>query len=154
MNVSEVNDPRVALDPVVVARRLRPVVLHLARHLRRELKSLGVTGGQAALLAVIHERPGIGVRALAAMEGVSPAGISGHVDRLEAAGFVHRTRDEETDRRRVGLALTAEGERVLRAVRRKRTHWLATQLEALDPDELAAVDAAIGPLQQLLEGAE
>ena len=144
----------VSADPLVVARRLRPVVLHLARHLRRELASLGVTGGQAALLAVMAEQPGVGVRRLAAMEGVSPAGISGHIDRLEAAGLVRRTREESGDRRRVGLALTPEGERVLRQVRRRRTHWLASRLEQLEPDELRAVDRALGPLQKLLEVAE
>ncbi|MDP8910871.1 MAG: MarR family transcriptional regulator [Actinomycetota bacterium] len=154
MNVREVNDQHVAPSPLSVAARLRPIVLHLARHLRRELKLLGVTGGQATLLAVIRERPGIGVRALAAMEGVSPAAITGHVDRLEAVGLVRRTRDEAGDRRRVGLALTDEGERVLRAVRRKRTHWLATRLEALDPDELQAIDDALGPLERLLEASE
>ena len=154
MNVREVNDLAPAPAPLSVAARLRPVVLTLARHLRRELASLGVTGGQAALLAVIRERPGIGPRALAAMEGVSPAAISGHLDRLEAAGLVQRTRGGTSDRRRVGLALTDEGERVLRAVRRKRTHWLASRLEALEPEELEAVDRALGPLQKLLEVAE
>ena len=57
---------------------------------------------------------------------------------------------DATDRRRVGLALTDEGERLLRRVRARRTTWLADRLRDLDDDELAAVEAAIEPLGSLL----
>jgi len=40
---------------VSVANRLRPVLLRLARELRREARAFGVTGGQAALLAARAE---------------------------------------------------------------------------------------------------
>ena len=43
----------VITDPVTVANRLRPVLLKLNRHLRREIHSLGVTGGQVSLLFAI-----------------------------------------------------------------------------------------------------
>ena len=56
------------IDPIVVANRLRPVLLKLNRDLRREIHSLGVTGGQVALLVQIGTNPGIGVRELAARE--------------------------------------------------------------------------------------
>ena len=133
-----------------VAQRLRPVLLKLHRELRRELRDLGVTGGQASLLHAIHKRPGIGVRELADQEGISAAGMSGHVDRLERAGFVTRSGSED-DRRRVGVELTDEGRRVLEAVRRRRTTWLAKRLSHLDANELEAIDDAIEPLMQLLE---
>src|SRR5437762_5952938 len=102
------------LDPVPLANRLRPVLLQLNRHLRREVHPLGVTGGQVSLLVSIKRAPGIGVRELAALEGISPAGMSGHVDRLEKAGLVERAPGSGGDRRRVGLHVTREGERVLR----------------------------------------
>src|SRR3954462_12739753 len=108
-----------ALD---LANDLRPLLLHLSRHLRRELGPLGITGGQAALLHAISAEPGIGVRALAAREGVSAPAMSGAVDRLEAAGLVTRGRSSE-DRRRVGLELTAAGAAALRYARTLRTAW-------------------------------
>ncbi len=138
-------------DPVAVANRLRPVLLQLNRQLRREVHPLGVTGGQVSLLATIQKRAGIGVRGLAGLEGVSPAAISTHVDRLEAAGLVTRTPGTSGDRRRVGLELTPEGERVLRLVRSRRTAWLASRLKRLDPEQLEAIDCAIEPLAALLE---
>ena len=141
---------RLAADPVAVANRLRPVLLRLNRELRRELAALGVTGGQTTLLYLIHRSPGVGVRDLAAREGMSAAGMSGHVDRLEAAGLVRRVPSTD-DRRRVGLELTSEGVRVLRAARRRRTAWLARRLDRLEAAELEAVDAAIEPLLRLVE---
>ena len=143
---------QVAADPVVLANRLRPVVLRLHRHLRREVHSLGVTGGQVSLLVQVQKHRGIGVRELADLEGMSAPGMSKAVDRLERAGLL--AREVGTDRRRVGIGLTEEGERVLRSVKSRRTAWLAAGLKELDPAELEAVEAAIGPLEQLLEAAE
>jgi DNA-binding MarR family transcriptional regulator len=133
-----------------VANRLRPALLRLNRELRRELSDLGVTGGQATLLWLIRTYPGVGVRELAARENMSSPGMTGHVDRLEQAGLVKRV-PSERDRRRVGLYLTREGERVLRAVRSRRTAWLAKRLKGLEPDEVRAIDAAIEPLLRLLD---
>jgi DNA-binding MarR family transcriptional regulator len=143
------DDSVLVSDPVALANRLRPALLRLNRELRRETASLGVTGGQATLLYLISRSPGAGVRELAAREGMSAAGMSGHVDRLEAAGLVRRVPSTD-DRRRVGLELTEGGVRMLRAVRRRRTAWLAQRLGRLDPDELEALEAALGPLARLL----
>jgi DNA-binding MarR family transcriptional regulator len=140
-------------SPVDVANRLRPVLLQLVRELRREVHPLGVTGGQVSLLVQIKRHARIGVRELAALERVSPAAISGAVDRLERAGLVRRQIDA-ADRRRQGLTVSQAGERVLRAVKRRRTAWLASKLERLSPEELEAIDAAIEPLAFLLKDAE
>jgi len=103
--------PVISADSLVVANRLRPVLLQLARELRREVHPLGVTGGQVSLLVAIRRAPGIGVRDLAMREGVSPAAMSRHVSRLAAAGLVRRLEGSGGDRRRVGLELTDEAER-------------------------------------------
>ena len=137
-------------DPVEIANGLRPALLHLNRRLRKELGPLGITGGQASLLWAIRSRPGIGVRELAAGEGVSPPAMTAYVDRLEAAGLVVRKRSER-DRRRVELALTDEGVRVLRSARSRRTAWLAARLKRLEPEELAAVETALPALRKLIE---
>ncbi len=137
-------------DPITVANRLRPVLLKLNRHLRREIHSLGVTGGQASLLFTIHREPGIGVRELAALEGMSAPGMSKYVGRLEAAGLIVREPSDE-DRRRIGLRVSPEGERVLRSVKSRRTAWLAARLRELSEAELETVDAAIESLQELID---
>ena len=133
----------------MVANELRPVLLRLARELRREIHSLGVTGGQVSILAAIKHEPGITASAVAERERVSAPAMSNHVARLEKANLIERTR-EGVDRRRVGLTLTAEGEKVLRSVRQKRTAWLAARLDRLTNDERALVEAAIPALEKLL----
>ena len=133
-----------------VANRLRPALLKVARELRRESHALGVSAGHVTLLIQIHRSQGIGVTELATLERVSAPAMSGHIARLEGAGLVQRTRDPR-DRRRQGLSVTVEGERVLRSVKSRRTAWLAARLKELDPEEIAALDAAVEPLLRLLE---
>ena len=136
-------------DSITIANRLRPLLLRLGRHLRREIHSIGVTGGQVSLLVAIKTRPGITARELADHERVSAPGMSGQLVRLEAAQLIRRER--AADRRRIGLFITAEGERVLRSVKKKRTAWLAARLEKLPPEERAALEAALPALERLLE---
>jgi DNA-binding MarR family transcriptional regulator len=138
------------LDTTELANRLRPVLLKLNRELRREIHSLGVTGGQVGLLVQIKARPGIGMRELAAVERMSVPGMSKFIHKLEEAGLVQRAA-VEGDQRRVGLSLTPAGHKVLRSVKSKRTAWLAARLRGLEPEELEAIDAAIEPLAHLLE---
>jgi len=151
--VNDVQQPVEARQAAELANRLRPVLLKIARELRREVHALGVTGGQVALLIQIRKHDGIGARELAELERISPAAMSGYIDRLEKAGLVTRVRDER-DRRRQVLELTDEAERVLRSVRSLRTAWLANRLGRLSAAQLAAIDAAVDPLLGLLEETE
>ena len=140
----------VTLIPEAVASDLRPVLLRLARELRKETEQLGITARQATLLWLVKRSPGLSLAELAADEGISAPAMSGHVDRLERAGLLERVRSSD-DRRRVGLRLTEEGERLMRRVRARRTTWLADRLKALEPSELEAVELAIPALMRLLE---
>ena len=142
-----IND--VTIDATTVANQLRPVLLRLARELRKETEQIGVTSRQVTLLWLVRVNPGLSLRELADEEGISAPALSGHVDRLEKLGLLGRARDE-SDRRRVGLTLTEDGERLLKRVRARRTTWLADRLRGLDADELAALERAIEPLEKLL----
>ena len=137
------------VDAMAVADRLRPTLLRLGSELRRE-KIAGVSPHQVGLLVSIKYAPGVTVGELATAERVSTAAMSKRISRLERDRLVARTKSE-TDRRRIGLTLTEEGQRTLRRVRSRRTAWLASRLGALTPAELAAVGAAAEPLARLLE---
>jgi DNA-binding MarR family transcriptional regulator len=141
--------PHTKLDTLDVADRLRPILLKVSRELRRETRDVGVSPAQVSLLVAIKYEPGIGVRELAGRERVSPPAMSNHVDRLERDGLVTRTPSAD-DRRRVGLTLTDEGQRVLRRVRSRRTAWLATRLDGLTPEQLDAIERALDPLSELI----
>jgi len=143
--------PKTQIDTVAIADKLRPALLRVGRELRREAREVGVSPEQVSLLVTVKYAPGIGVGELATRERVSAPAMSNHVDRLERDGLVERTPSAD-DRRRVGLTLTDEGQRVLRRVRSRRTAWLASRLGGLTPEELAAVEAAVEPLSRLVEG--
>jgi DNA-binding MarR family transcriptional regulator len=139
-------------NSVFMANQLRPVLLKIARHLRREVHELGVTGGQATVLALIEANRGIGVGRLAELEGVSRPRMSKVVQELQIAGLVVGERG--TDRRRVGLEVTPVAREVLGSVRKRRTAWLAARLQNLEPEELEALRDAIPLLEKLLEAPE
>jgi DNA-binding MarR family transcriptional regulator len=139
----------VTLSPELVADELRPVLLRLARELRKETEQLGITARQATLLWLVKRSPGLSLAELAAEEGISPPALSGNVDRLERAGLLARVRSTE-DRRRVGLQLTDDGVKLLRRIRARRTTWLAGRLGELDAADLDALAAATPALRKLL----
>jgi DNA-binding MarR family transcriptional regulator len=141
--------PKTTVDTLALADALRPALLQVGRELRREARALGASPEQVALLVSIKYAPGIGLRELAARERVSPPAMTKHVDRLQRDGLVERRASEE-DRRRVGVTLTDEGQRLLRRVRSRRTAWLAQRLAELDESEQAALEAAVAPLTHLL----
>lgn len=137
-------------DALAIANRLRPVLLRLHRALRTEAHELGVTTTQASLLAAIKHSPHIGLGDLAAREHLTSPTLVSHLDKLEAAGLVERVHSHPTDRRRVELTLTPAGAQMLEQLRERRTAWLAAHLEQLAPADLAAIAAAIEPLNTLV----
>jgi DNA-binding MarR family transcriptional regulator len=137
-------------DSVALANELRPVLLRIARHLRAETHTRGITGGQVSLLVALEFNPGMTAQQLAEREGLSAPGVSGHLARLEGQKLIRRERT--SDRRQVGLHLTAEGKRVLATVREQRTSWLAGRIEELSPEDREKIHAAIGPLDQVSMG--
>ncbi len=135
-----------------IADLLRPAILRLNRDLRREIRSAaGLSPFQTLILATIELEPGIGVNELAARERIRPPSMSAHVKALEQAGFVERVAGAHADRRRVGLRITPEGERVRDEVKRVRTEWLAGRIDLLSREERKSILRAIDPLIKLSE---
>jgi len=67
---------QVILSPELVAAELRPVLLRLARELRKETEQLGITARQATLLWLVKRSPGMSLAELASEEGISaPANL-------------------------------------------------------------------------------
>src|SRR6202008_4027951 len=109
--VNLVNDMQtpIASDTVEVADALRPVLLRVGRELRREARAEGISPEQVSLLVAVKYSPGIGIRDLATHERISAPALTKHIDRLERDHLVLRTPGVD-DRRRIGLALTDEGQ--------------------------------------------
>src|SRR5690349_18281968 len=136
-------------DPVLLAETLRPALLRVTRRLRQEAQKVGVSALEALILGQIKRNAGIGVCDLADAEQISRPTMSGHVKRLEAAGWVVRA-DHAQDGRRSGLAVTPAGEARLEDIRRLRNDWLSARLAKLPAADRDRLAAAALPLLQLL----
>lgn len=132
-----------------LADALRPALLRASRQLRREAQKAGVSALDAQLLGILKKHPGLGVSELADREQMARPSMSGHIKRLEAAGWIARAEADAEDRRRIGLTLTPAGVRALEAIRRRRNDWLAERLAGLTPEARRILEGAIAPLTQL-----
>jgi DNA-binding MarR family transcriptional regulator len=98
---------------VRTAEQLRYLILAAQREGNRQLtvmlSEIGITPAQSEALRIIADHGPLALKELGDMlvcdTGTSPSRI---VDRLVAAGLVHRTTSEH-DRRQVSLTLTAQG---------------------------------------------
>jgi DNA-binding MarR family transcriptional regulator len=119
----------------------------LARTLRREAGT-GLSPSQLSALASIDVHGAMTLGALAAHERVAPPSITKVVSKLEAAGLLVRTPDPD-DGRVSRVALTADGDTLLRESRRRKDAWLAGRLAELSSDQRARLAAALDVLEEL-----
>lgn len=117
--------------------RMEELLRHFfqAFHARIE-EAGGMSRSQYVLVKLLAEKAPITVSEVAQHLGMTAAGATGLIDRLEKAGMVDRERDAE-DRRVVRVTLNAEGRRQLAEARRLRRQVLADFFAPLSPDELA-----------------
>jgi DNA-binding MarR family transcriptional regulator len=139
------------LATVALANQLRPTLLQINRHMRREALVHGISPTQVSLLSTLARTPTITLSELALREGMTAPTVSGHMNRLEDAGFITRSRATGDDRRRVAVTVTSAGEAILATVREYRTAWLARQLATLAPAERDAIEVALAPLAKLVQ---
>lgn len=128
--------------------RLRQVVVRLFRALRQEPDRFSPT--QLSVIGTINHHGPIGLRALAAHERLSAPTITKVVARLEQEGLVDRI-DDPDDRRVCLVAMSQAGQAFVEASRQVRNKWLASRLAELDPDQRAALAAAVPLLERLVD---
>lgn len=102
---------------------------------------------QAAVLTRI-ERGITSAREIAALEKTSPATVSRTIAALVASDWVRRS-GSPVDGRRVDLAITEEGRRVLAETRQAREEWMGRRLGQLSPEELDLLEAALPVLEKV-----
>ena len=98
---------------------LRVCYWRVLGELDRRLEETGLTARQFLLLRVLAEGTPVNARTMGQRLSVSPANVSGLVDRLERKRYLKRSRSAE-DRRKVLLEITPEGRKSFRRARRDR----------------------------------
>ncbi len=119
----------------------------LARQQRRSFPS-GLTPSQTSALITIDHFGPIRLSDLARLEAVAPPTITRIVAKLESDGLVERQTDEN-DRRIARVTITDEGHRRWEETRDGRNRWLGRKLSSLGDDDVAAILAAVEPLERL-----
>jgi DNA-binding MarR family transcriptional regulator len=130
-----------------VAARLHAVSIRLLRMLRREDSASGLTGPRLSALSVLVFAGPLSLAELAAAEQVSAPTMTRLVDGLVRAGLVTREADP-ANRRRVRIAATQDGRRLLEAGRERRVSALTERLARLAESERRAVERAVEILER------
>jgi DNA-binding MarR family transcriptional regulator len=137
------------VDPETPA-RLRAVVGKLSRRLNSLARGSGLTPSQLSALGVIARQGPLRLSELAEVESVNPTMLSRVVAALDEAGLVRRRTDPD-DRRAGLLEVTASGRRTHDRLRAERGRVLTTGLERRQPEDLAALQAALPALEALID---
>jgi MarR family transcriptional regulator for hemolysin len=116
--------------------------------------ALAVHGGTVpqwlVLVSLATGRPQI-QRELAAAVGIEGPTLTHHLDRMESAGLVSRTRDPE-NRRSQRVALTPDGEARFHALREAVVTFDAGLRAGLDDGEVAVLRGLLGRLRANVTG--
>jgi len=138
-------EPQLATD-------LRTATARLIKKLRKQ----SVTGQQLSLterstMSLLLQHKELLPSELAAMEKITNQSMSQILNHLFELGFISR-RPSETDKRKVIISLTDEGEKTFLQVRAERDEWLLRAIaETCTEEEVQALQLAIGPLTKLVD---
>jgi DNA-binding MarR family transcriptional regulator len=133
-----------------LAHELRLAVMRLSRRLRQERADHGLPLGQLSVLATLDRLGPLTPGALAQHEQVRPPSMTKVLANLAEAGYVDRVTDPADGRQQL-ISITARARRLIREDRRRREEWLATLLVALEPEQRAALHAALPVLEVLAD---
>jgi DNA-binding MarR family transcriptional regulator len=133
-----------------VAARVRLAVTRMARRLRQEAGG-ELSPSQASALATVERHGPLTPSELAELERVRRPTATRVLARLAELGLIVRQRDP-ADRRSALISVAPTGRSLLRALRTRKTAYLARRLRKLDADELATLDRAATIVEDLLEG--
>lgn len=137
-------------DVLSVADRLHSAAIHLLRRVRKQDIATGEGPARLSALSVLVFGGPKTLKDLAAAEQVKPPTMSRIVAGLERSRLVEITEDPE-DARRMRIAATAQGTRLLQRGRQMRIDDLASQLQRLSPEELSRLGEAVEILAGLLQ---
>ena len=104
-----------------LADRLHSVAIRLLRRARREDAAMGLPPAQASVLSVLVFGGARTLSALADVEQVKAPTMTRIVDALERAGLAQRQPDAD-DRRKLSIAATASGVRLMQKGRSRRVN--------------------------------
>ncbi len=130
-----------------MADRLHSASIHLLRRLRVRDRESGIGPAQLSALSVLVFGGPKSLAELAEAEQVKPPTMSRIVAGLERAKLVKSEAARE-DARRIRIAATAKGEKVMQEGRRRRVEMLAELIDELSPHDVQK----LGEIAETMDG--
>ena len=129
---------------------LRRIMRAMDVYSRQLSGSHGLTGPQMLCLREISEQNSLTTGALALAVALSPATLTGILDRLEMRGLVSRERRPE-DKRRVVVSLTAHGRQMAQELPSPLQERFGSRLTDLPAEEQTAIRQALNQVAKMME---
>jgi DNA-binding MarR family transcriptional regulator len=117
----------------------------VVRHNVEVAAQAGLGGSDAQFVGFLQVHGPLTAGRLAELSGLSTGSVTGVIDRLERTGFVRRERDA-TDRRKVVVVPTEEGQQRLRDAYGAHGAHAGRVLASRTPDELRVIAAFLAEL--------
>ncbi|OUJ75286.1 MarR family winged helix-turn-helix transcriptional regulator [Hymenobacter crusticola] len=139
-------------DAVQLAAELRTVIFRLIKKLRGQSPTHAkISLTERAVLKLLDQHQQLQPTELAAREKVTTQAMSQVLRHLTELGYITR-QPLETDKRKVGIALSQEGRVLLENVRLEVDEWLHVALkESCSIEELASVRQVLPVLTKLVD---
>jgi DNA-binding MarR family transcriptional regulator len=142
--------PVIDASPDAIADHLHSAAIHLLRRVRKQDVATGEGPARLSALSVLVFGGAKTLGELAAAEQVKPPTMSRIVAGLARSRLIEITADPE-DARRMRIRATAKGTRLLQKGRELRIAYLASRLEALNPQDLAQLGEGVEILRKVLD---
>lgn len=132
---------------------LRRIMRAMDMHSRALAGSHGLTGPQMLCLREIATRGALTTGSLALAVALSPATLTGILDRLEVRGLVSRERRPE-DKRRVLVSLTPIGRQMSQELPSPLQDRFSERMTELSADDQAAIRMALASVAKMMDAAD
>jgi len=129
---------------------LRRIMRAMDVYSRQLATSHGLTGPQMLCLREITTHGSLTTGTLARGMALSPATLTGILDRLEARGLVSRERRPE-DKRRVLVSLTPHGRQMAQELPSPLQERFGSRMTQLSTDEQTAIRIALGSIVRMMD---
>jgi DNA-binding MarR family transcriptional regulator len=143
--------PTVRTTPDICAKQLVETIPMVMRFIRAEVKrknSLPVTLPQVRIMGFIERNPNCSLGNVTEFLQVTTGTCSAAVDRLVSRGLVNRVKDQ-SERRRINLSLTEEGNRLLTMVGERAQAAVKNAISSLPAAELQELETSLGLLKKV-----
>ena len=134
------------------ATELRNAVARLTKKLRKQSPTgLQLSLTERSTMALLQQHSGLLPSELAAMEMITNQSMSQVLNHLFELGYITRT-ISATDKRKINISLSKDGQDTLIKFRHERDEWLAKAIrESCTPEEQTLLKQVIVPLTKLVD---